>query len=160
MKYLVSFDASRCSGCWACTMTCADEHDLSLGEGDRPYCLVRLVETGLPGIGCVTAQRTGCLHCEDAVCMARCPAGCFSRADNGIVVLDPANCLGCGVCVRSCPNGAVSINRRGVAAKCDGCIARVQAGMRPACEQICPTGALQFSFADLHGSGNNKTRDI
>lgn len=146
MKTVVQFDSNKCSGCWACTMTCADQNDLKLGEGDKPYRLVTQIETGNPGLACVDYRMNGCMHCEDAACIAICPKQCFYRNEAGLVVMDGEACIRCRLCMRACPHGAILLNLDGAIRKCNGCAERVQAGMKPACEQICPSGAIIFQL--------------
>ncbi|HEY5548518.1 MAG TPA: 4Fe-4S binding protein [Coriobacteriia bacterium] len=53
-------------------------------------------------------------HCDRAPgCPARrvCPQGAISRMSAGEPwTVDPDRCTGCGVCLRVCPTGAVSIS--------------------------------------------------
>ena len=57
-------------------------------------------------------SRTGplprsCLHCEHAACVTVCPTGpSYKRAEDGIVLVDPDTCIGCGLCAWGCPYGA------------------------------------------------------
>lgn len=155
MRTVVTFDPEKCSGCWACTMACADQNDLRLGEGDAPYRLVRQIQTGKEGLACVAYQMEGCLHCGEAACMKVCPRQCFTRLANGLVQMDLRNCVGCGQCRRACPQSAIVLNREGTLVKCDGCADRAAAGFRPACEQICPSGALVF-FLEQSGITTTK----
>jgi indolepyruvate ferredoxin oxidoreductase alpha subunit len=52
----------------------------------------------------VTADCTGCRHCLDEF---ECPALSLDEGD-GRVVIDAARCIGCGVCVHVCPEGAIT----------------------------------------------------
>ena len=45
-----------------------------------------------------------CSNCE--ACVARCPVGVWSVADED-VVMDTDRCMGCGLCVTICPTGAI-----------------------------------------------------
>ena len=51
----------------------------------------------------VTEDCTGCRHCLDDF---ECPALSLDEAD-GRVVIDGGRCVGCGVCVHVCPEGAI-----------------------------------------------------
>jgi indolepyruvate ferredoxin oxidoreductase alpha subunit len=51
----------------------------------------------------VTEDCTGCRHCLDDF---ECPALSLDEAD-GRVVIDRGRCVGCGVCVHVCPEGAI-----------------------------------------------------
>jgi len=50
-----------------------------------------------------------CSNCE--ACVARCPVGVWSVADEE-VVMDTDRCMGCGLCVTICPAGAIRMVRR------------------------------------------------
>ncbi|MCK9374846.1 MAG: indolepyruvate ferredoxin oxidoreductase subunit alpha [Syntrophobacterales bacterium] len=52
---------------------------------------------------CVTEDCTGCRHCLDDF---ECPALSPDEAD-GRVTIDGVRCVGCGVCVHVCPEGAI-----------------------------------------------------
>lgn len=137
------FDASRCSGCWACTMTCVDQNDLRLTDAHDAYRLVSARERSETGERIFSWRMDGCMHCADPACAKVCPRDCFSRNADGLVLLRGENCVGCGLCARACPYNAIRIAGK-KAHKCNGCAERVAAGLRPACERICPSGALQF----------------
>ncbi|MBE5032857.1 4Fe-4S binding protein [Gallalistipes aquisgranensis] len=36
-----------------------------------------------------------------------CPAGAISQEGNGLPFVDAGLCIGCGLCVESCPKGAM-----------------------------------------------------
>jgi Fe-S-cluster-containing dehydrogenase component len=84
----------------------------------------------------------GCMHCPEHPCANTCPKKCFSfdRA-TGIVSLDNRGCVGCHMCERSCPFGAVQFVGK-KADKCDGCLQRLKMDMLPMCVMACPRGAL------------------
>ena len=143
---MVQFNARACSACHACSVACIDENDLPRGAGR--VCAYRRVteqekktEAGYRFL----RKMSGCMHCADAPCMAVCPADCFSRdGQTGLILPDNSACLGCRLCAEACPFDAVSFGGNGLMQKCDGCIDRLRAGLRPACEAICPPQALKF----------------
>lgn len=145
---MVQFDAKACSACHACSVACIDENDLPRGKGQ--VCAYRCVteqekktETGYRFL----RKMQGCMHCENAFCMAVCPVGCFTRDEATKLVLpNNTDCLGCGLCAEACPFNAIRFNEEGLMEKCDGCIDRVRSGLRPACETICPPQALRFQL--------------
>jgi len=49
---------------------------------------------------------TGCMQCTDHVCLAM-------SADHGVAKVKIDECLGCGMCVALCPEGAVTLRERG-----------------------------------------------
>ena len=54
----------------------------------------------------------------------------------------------------ACPYGAPSFRPTGEKRprekmeKCHGCLARIEAGLQPACVHACPTGALTWRWAE------------
>lgn len=73
-----------------------------------------------------------------------CPANCFTKRPDGIVVLDRNRCTGCGLCKSACPYDAIVISKLdGKAAKCNLCVELLDAGLNPACVDGCPVKCLE-----------------
>ena len=144
MKYYVLFDPSKCCSCGACMMGCMDQNDVDLAAGDRPFRWVKEYEDpkGEPG-NCIYMS-ISCRHCVDAPCVAGCPTGCLQKdSDTGMTVYDRSKCIGCHSCAMACPFGIPRFSPKdGKMLKCDGCYARVENGMQPACVRACAFGAL------------------
>lgn len=86
-----------------------------------------------------------CNHCENSPCDQACPVGATFRTPDGVVVVDPKYCIGCGFCVQSCPYGCRFINPiTRTAEKCTMCYHRISRGLKPACVEVCPTGTRMF----------------
>jgi len=86
-----------------------------------------------------------CMHCEDAGCMAICPApGALYRTAEGAVAFDHDKCISCKLCVNACPLDVPRFDEEGKVSKCNLCADRIGAEMQPSCVKTCPTGALKF----------------
>ena len=75
----------------------------------------------------------------------------YKRAEDGIVLVDEALCIGCGLCAWACPYGARELDAdQGVMKKCTLCIDRIynanldEEDRIPACVRACPAGARHF----------------
>ncbi len=47
-----------------------------------------------------------CIMCKYTDCVEVCPVDCFYEGPN-MLVINPAECIDCGVCVPECPAGAI-----------------------------------------------------
>jgi ferredoxin len=47
-----------------------------------------------------------CEGCISTACVDVCPATCFHRG-NDILLIDPEECIDCGLCVQECPVDAI-----------------------------------------------------
>ena len=137
-------NAKRCIDCKACMMACKVENNLSCGLWRN------WVRNDQQGFGRRTQFQPGqCMQCETPSCVAACPASATWKRADGVVVIDPNKCIGCGNCVTACPYGARyrdPVTR--LADKCDFCSARLAKGMLPACVETCPTRARVFGDLD------------
>ncbi len=145
-------DLDKCTGCKNCELGCmvahsADENlQQAYSEGGmeaiRSRCRVAQTEDGM-------RVPQHCRHCEDPQCVRACMSGALGKDENGYVVCDTDICVGCYMCVMSCPNAvarpATSGRRRLI--KCDGCALRD--GM--ACVAACPSGCLTVEETDATG---------
>jgi Fe-S-cluster-containing dehydrogenase component len=67
------------------------------------------------------------------------------RSADGIVFVDHNLCVGCKTCISACPWGAPQWNPEiGKVVKCDYCMDRIDAGLKPACVTTCTTHCLSF----------------
>ena len=175
-------DLDTCVGCHACAVACKQWNEGGafgpLPDAD-PYGKEPLgvwfnrVHTYAVERGAGKAQMTvhfprSCLHCETPDCVTVCPTGAsYKRAEDGIVLVDEAKCIGCKLCSWACPYGAREYGEaRGVMQKCTLCVDRVynetlEAGDRqPACVQACPTRARHFGdLGDPHSAVSRLVAD-
>ena len=67
----------------------------------------------------------------------------YRRHQDGIVDFDPERCIGCKACLQACPYDALHIDPdTHTAAKCNFCAHRVEVGLEPSCQVVCPTQAI------------------
>ena len=150
MHAFVLADPSRCIGCRACEIACAEVH--------MQAAMAQAMAQGLPFVTRICVIRAAgvsapiqCRQCEDAPCATACPTGAVT-SDGRAIVVDADKCCACKACLAVCPVGAMQIaatpgQDKPVACKCDLCIGSAD---RPACVSVCPAAALRvFSREEL-----------
>ena len=139
-------DSDNCIGCHACTVACKSEHDVPLGV-NRTW--VKYIETGTFPDVARKFNVMRCNQCDDAPCMTICPTSALFRADNGVVDFQDDDCIGCKSCMNACPYDALYINpETNTAHKCNMCNHRLEVGLEPSCQIVCPTEAIKIGDLD------------
>ncbi len=183
-KWLMCFDIERCIGCGLCVEACKTENHVpqpptffrtwieryiikkpAPGSGEaRGEVLVDSPNGGRDGFPPSLVPREEilksffvpklCNLCEKSPCTQACPVGATFDSPDGVVLIDPKYCIGCGFCVQACPYGcrfmtpdtpetrALGVAR--TAQKCTLCYHRITRGLKPACVEICPSEARIF----------------
>jgi Fe-S-cluster-containing hydrogenase component 2/CRP-like cAMP-binding protein len=138
---LLVLDLNSCTRCDECTRACADSHDHN----------ARLLREGLRFGDFLVA--TSCRSCRKPYCMEGCPVDAIHRRGTHLEVVIENHCIGCGLCERNCPYGAIHMVARDTpnpaaaavpggnptmtaarrAVNCDLCN-----GGEPFCVQACP----------------------
>lgn len=144
-------DMSRCTGCKACQIACKDKNNLPVGTLWRrvlEYSGGSWVQQGgfyLANNVSTSFIAVGCMHCEKPICAQVCPAAAITKRDDGVVILNRDQCIGCRYCAWACPYGAPAfIETAGTMSKCDFCSDLLAQGEKPACVDGCPFRALDF----------------
>jgi Fe-S-cluster-containing dehydrogenase component/formate-dependent nitrite reductase membrane component NrfD len=133
-------DQRRCIGCHACTVACKAEHGVELGVF-RTW--VKYIEQGEFPDTRRHFSVLRCNHCDDAPCVTVCPVTALYKREDGIVDFDGDRCIGCKACMNACPYDALYIDPKSqTAAKCNFCAHKVDVGLKPACETVCPAEAI------------------
>lgn len=150
-------DPSRCIQCCNCQNACKDEHcdndwsPTAAPQGPGQFW-IKVHESQAADGARMRLNRVPvlCQHCENPACEAACPNGAISRRDDGIVLIDPERCQGCGACRDACPYDVIYENtERGISQKCTMCAHLLDAGWeRPRCVTACPSDALSFVDED------------
>ncbi len=157
IQYGMLIDIRRCIGCHGCSVACKAEFEVPLGA-TRSW--VEYVERGAyPDVRRSFLPRL-CNQCSNPYCVPVCPTGAtYKRDEDGIVIIDPEICIGCGNCILACPYDVRFLNPdTGVAEKCDFCIHRVSKGLAPACVEACIGNAR--IFGDLNDPDSEISRQI
>lgn len=166
-RYGMAIDLTRCVGCQTCTVACQQVHNT------RPGISWNVVEPVEFGREWPEADRCylphACMHCENAPCVAACPAGASVQRKDGVVIVDYEKCVACGLCVDACPYGArkmstsdvwhfdaaepapyeaYGVQRVNVAEKCTFCAERLDEGLQPRCVDACFYGSRVFGDLD------------
>ena len=139
-RFGFALDQRSCIGCHACTVACKQEHDIELGVF-RTW--VKYIEQGSFPDTRRYFSVLRCNHCDDAPCVEVCPVTALYKREDGIVDFDSERCIGCKACLNACPYDALYIDPNSkTAAKCNFCAHRVDVGLKPSCEVVCPTQAI------------------
>ncbi|MEF3275029.1 MAG: polysulfide reductase NrfD [Chloroflexus sp.] len=139
-NYGFLIDQRKCIGCHACSTACKSENEVPLGVY-RTW--VKYVETGTFPNTRRHFQVTRCNHCANPPCVRICPVTAMYQRTDGIVEFDPRVCIGCKACMQACPYDAIYIDpETHNAAKCHFCAHRIDQGLKPACEVVCPEQAI------------------
>lgn len=135
---------SLCAGCETCSIMCALTHD----GVNSPGC--NRIQVNL-GTRSMIHTVLSCQHCNDHPCYDKCPkkgtAMCID--ENGVVYIDEAFCIGCGLCIKACkfePSRIVMMKnkdrKKWKAKKCDMCRTNPEG---PQCVKWCPVRCLGLS---------------
>ncbi|MGR3434961.1 MAG: 4Fe-4S dicluster domain-containing protein [Shimia sp.] len=158
-------DLDTCVGCHACVTACKGWNTQAYGAplADEDAYGAEPVGSFLNRIHSYEVQPEdgaaqlvhfpkSCLHCDDAPCVTVCPTGAsYKRTEDGIVLVNEADCIGCGLCAWACPYGAREMDPvEKVMKKCTLCVDRIynetlpEEDRVPACVRTCPAGARHF----------------
>lgn len=140
MKNKFQFNEEKCTGCFACHTACMDAHCATEESGHSLRVIKKVV---------IEEERfqkeicPGCTHC--GACAAICPRkALFVDESTGLVLANREACTGCHACEKVCKEDVIRFDENGKILKCDGCLKRLKAGRKPACVQVCPTGAVMM----------------
>ncbi|MBD5553530.1 MAG: 4Fe-4S dicluster domain-containing protein [Desulfovibrio sp.] len=146
----------KCRACHRCEVACIAAHnDISFKDAMKQRDKFPSAVTVIKTESIKTSVR--CHQCEDAPCCAICPAGALQQRESGEIETHEELCIGCEMCVRACPYGAIKAVARTVTqsekmidrkkpCRCDLC--REQGKDITACMEACPVQALALERED------------
>lgn len=164
-NFIFVIDLDKCDGCRKCTEGCHAEMHVPPAwgepnyEGRQPWIQVFDLPDG-------THMPVPCQNCQNSPCTKVCPVGATYYSEDNIVLIDQNRCIGCRICLASCPYERRFFNwydppvteeekkiqyspdfniphRRGVAEKCVWCRHRTKMGMVPACVEACARAGMK-----------------
>ena len=123
----------KCTACRACELVCSFVHEYEFNPARSRIRVLTLDKTD-----CSVPMT--CLQCDEASCLAVCPAGAITRnTKTKAMIVNEFKCIKCQMCLDICPFGGNSYDQRGrKILKCDLCSGE------PACAKICPSGAIKY----------------
>ena len=167
-------DTTKCSsGCDKCVSACATENGINEKVADPRQAAqwIRKIEVKNPKNGYQHSLPMMCQHCAEPPCVDVCPTGASMKRADGIVLVDRHICIGCRYCMMACPYKARSFVHQpltqqnpevprglGCVESCTFCVHRVDKGLKPACVEACPEGAMLFG--DLEDPNSDIARRI
>jgi len=130
---MILITPDKCSDCHSCELACSLVHE---EEFNPARARVRVRTLGRE----VNSVPVMCLQCEEAGCMAICPAHAISEdRSSGARLVNELKCVKCRMCINICPFGSNFYDEKGrKILKCDLC------GGDPQCVKFCPSGALTY----------------
>ena len=102
-RWVMVIDLRKCVGCHACTIACIAENKLPPGVVYRP-----VLEEEIGTYPNVIRRFTPmpCMQCDNPPCVPVCPVNATYKDENGVVVIDYEQCIGCRYCITACPYAA------------------------------------------------------
>jgi anaerobic dimethyl sulfoxide reductase subunit B (iron-sulfur subunit) len=157
-QYGFYYNGSACIGCKACMSACKDKNNLPVGinwrrvhqyGGGGWIPSANDPELMIPNNMFVYSMSIACNHCEHPLCLQVCPAQAIQKREDGIVLIDQNQCIGCRYCEWACPYGAPQFNEEeGHMTKCNFCEDLIAQGQNPACVDACVMRAIEFGELD------------
>lgn len=149
-RYALVIDSRKCINCKACVVACRAENQVPLGHSRN---WINEEHRGVWPKLMASFEPEQCHHCDQPSCVRVCPTGASYQRDDGLVLVNEADCIGCRYCMIACPYNARFFREdKGVVEKCSFCVQRIDRGETPACVETCPSRARVFGdLADANG---------
>lgn len=111
----ILFDPGKCTGCGTCEMVCSLRNRSVIAPASSSIKMLRDGEKG-------KNFAIYCQHCRKPLCIEACPTRAIEKDENGIVSINKLFCVECGLCTLACPESApLRDSKTGEINKCDLC---------------------------------------
>jgi len=109
------FNASECSGCKTCQVACKDKNNNPAGILWRRVYEVTggdWEQNGAVWNNTIFSWNVSvaCNHCINPICLRSCPNKAITKNASGVVYIESQRCMGCRYCEWSCPYGALQFH--------------------------------------------------
>jgi carbon-monoxide dehydrogenase iron sulfur subunit len=123
---VILFDAQYCSGCMYCMSVCSTYNGGATSMFKSSIHIIRHEGHALTRIDeedDLIFDMLVCQQCDEPYCMNACPILAIKRdSKTGAMLIDHDKCIGCQMCIVSCPFGAIFYDReRKTSVKCELC---------------------------------------
>lgn len=153
-RYGMALDYKNCINCRACESACKQENSILLQKDHyRIWIGVKEIEGEWPNLSIASQvyHPSQCQHCDNAPCQQVCPTNATYYDQNGVVRVNPEQCILCTYCINACPYDARYVDDRTVTVdKCNFCAdtRMVHGETTTACQATCPTKVRIFGDLD------------
>ena len=156
----VLVDTTLCVGCRGCEAACSEANVLPPPPVDDAVMDARretsqhvftVVNRTQKEDGTARFAKKQCMHCIAPGCASACPVRAMDKLPTGPVVYNADKCMGCRYCMIACPFDVPKYEYESWkprVRKCTFCAERQAKGLKPACTEVCPSGALTFGKRD------------
>ena len=149
----VLIDTTKCVGCRNCEYVCAEangfpepnEEDFIKKRKTSEKCWTVVNEFGKVGEEIYVKKQ--CMHCNQPACAAACLTKAMYKTKEGPVIWRESKCMGCRVCMISCPFDVPKFEANSPnpkIQKCRMCFEHLQKGEIPVCVENCLGEALLY----------------
>ena len=153
-RYALAIDSRKCINCKACVVACRAENHVPAGHSrDR----INEEHRGTWPRVIANFEPEQCHHCANPSCVRVCPTGASFQREDGVVLVNENECIGCRYCIIACPYEARFFREdKGIVEKCTFCEQRLSRGETPACVETCPSRVR--TFGDITDSASDLSK--
>lgn len=113
-RYGMVIDLDKCAACQACTVSCRAENNVPFAGKEQAQQGRAIFWNEVLRVRGANEEMEyiprPCMHCDDPPCVSVCPVGATFKTDEGVVLIEYDDCIGCRYCITACPYGARSFN--------------------------------------------------